>query len=536
MKKPVYVIGHKNPDTDSIVSAIAYAEYKKKQGCNAIAARIGSTNNETEYLLEKFGFEDPIRLYTARSLLKEIDIDKAKLVSKDLTMKEALDLALGSKNRSLVVVDKKKHLEGIVSLDDLTYMWTLSDDELKEIIKTIKLDDTLRVLKAKVVCESNHQLSGLMHMFPSLKSRVYEGSIVLLRNESEKIEYCINKGAKLLVIITSSPIEKKIIKLASQNNASIIVTELSPLTVTRLIYQTPTIEQVMQKDIEYYREDETVQEVSKKLANSRHRSYPVVDDDNKVVGSVSRYHLFNYVKKKFILVDHNEYKQTIDEIDDGEIVEIVDHHRIGGFEADNPINIVTKNVGATATIIASMYLENNVKLTKKMAGLLLGAIISDTMNFKSPTTTSIDKDMAKKLEKIAGIKADTLSKGMIEHADSLLSKRLIEIVFNDFKEFNIDGTKVGLAQSLCKSKNEFEALKDGLKDYIEDSCKSASYDVLIIMLTNPNGSGSYVLAGGNKSYILDDIYGNKIANNFVKGLVSRKKQLLPAVIKAISSK
>ena len=535
MRHPLYVIGHKNPDTDAIVSAIAYAEYKKQLGIDAVAARLGSTNSETEYLLEKFEFDEPIRLYTARSLLKEIDIDKANLVCSDMTMKDALDFALKTKNRSLIVADKQKRLQGIVSLDDLTYMWTLSDEELASIIKTITLDNIVKTLDGKIICENTINLSGTMHMFPSVKSKVLENSIVLLRNENDKLEYCLNKGAKLLVVVTSSPIESKIIKLASNLNACIVVTEKTPLSVTRLIYQTPTIAEVMQpkEKIEYYLENETVQEVSKKMAKSRHRSYPVINEDGKVCGAVSRYHLFNYKKKQFILVDHNEYKQTIDEIDDGEIVEIIDHHRFGGFETDNPINVVTMNVGASATIVANMFIENKVKLDSKLAGLLLGAIISDTMNFKSPTTTTKDIEVAHKLEKISKIDSNKLSKEMIEHADSLLSKRLIEIVFNDFKEFNIEGNKVGLGQALCKSKEEFLMMKDELSQYLEDSCKTGSYDVLISLLTNPNGSGSYILAGGNKKYIVEDMYGKIIKDNFVKSLVSRKKQLLPSVIKAL---
>ena len=535
MRHPLYVIGHKNPDTDAIVSAIAYAEYKKQLGIDAVAARLGSTNSETEYLLEKFEFDEPIRLYTARSLLKEIDIDKANLVCSDMTMKDALDFALKTKNRSLIVADKQKRLQGIVSLDDLTYMWTLSDEELASIIKTITLDNIVKTLDGKIICENTINLSGTMHMFPSVKSKVLENSIVLLRNENDKLEYCLNKGAKLLVVVTSSPIESKIIKLANNLNACIVVTEKTPLSVTRLIYQTPTIAEVMQpkEKIEYYLENETVQEVSKKMAKSRHRSYPVINEDGKVCGAVSRYHLFNYKKKQFILVDHNEYKQTIDEIDDGEIVEIIDHHRFGGFETDNPINVVTMNVGASATIVANMFIENKVKLDSKLAGLLLGAIISDTMNFKSPTTTTKDIEVAHKLEKISKIDSNKLSKEMIEHADSLLSKRLIEIVFNDFKEFNIEGNKVGLGQALCKSKEEFLMMKDELSQYLEDSCKTGSYDVLISLLTNPNGSGSYILAGGNKKYIVEDMYGKIIKDNFVKSLVSRKKQLLPSVIKAL---
>ena len=275
-------------------------------------------------------------------------------------------------------------------------------------------------------------------------------------------------------------------------------------------------------------------EATKKITKSRHRSYPVLDDDGKVIGGLSRFHLINYEKKKLILVDHNEYKQSIDNIDDGEVLEIVDHHRLGGFESDNPLSIITKPVGSASTIIAEMFFENNYSVNKKLAGLMLGGIISDTMNFNSPTTTQVDKEIAKKLEKISGVSADDLSKEMVEHSESLLSKRFIEIVYDDFKEFNIDGVKIGLSQATCKSRKEFDKIKKDLQTYLDDSCKSGSYELMIIMLTNPNGSGSYVLSAGSRKDIIKEIF--RIKDNYVSNLLSRKKQLLPAVIKAIGGK
>lgn len=538
MRQPTYIFGHKNPDTDTIVSAIAYAEYKKKLGIDAVAARLGSINNETEFLLEKFGFEDPIRISTARSLLKEIEMDKISLVSKDITMKDALTKILKTKAKVLMVGDSKKRLIGLVSLDDLTYMWTKTDKELENIIKQIKIDNLLKVLEGELVLKGNRPLSGKMHMFPSLRSNVEDDSIVISRNEDEKIQYCLDIGASLIVVVTSSPISKNVLKMAKEADATIVTTALSPLSVTRLIYQTPAIEYVMAKKekIVYFVDDETVQEATKKILQTRHRSYPVLDDEGKVIGALSRFHLFDYAKKKLILVDHNETKQSIDNIEDGEVLEIVDHHRIGGFETDNPITIITKAVGSTSSIIADMFIANNISLNKKLAGLLLGAIISDTLNFNSPTTTDFDKDIAKKLEKVSGVKSKDLAKEMFEHSDSILSKRFIEIVYDDFKEFTIDGCKVGLSQAVCKSKDEFEKIKKDLQSYLDDSCKSGGYELLMIMLTNPNGSGSYLLAAGNRKNILNSLFMGKLKDNYVKGLLSRKKQLLPEVIKAMGEK
>ncbi|MDO4198504.1 MAG: putative manganese-dependent inorganic diphosphatase [Erysipelotrichaceae bacterium] len=536
MNRPIYVIGHKNPDTDSIVSAIAYAEYKRQQGYDTIAARCGSVSSETEYLLDRFGFEYPEKIYSAKCLLKEIDKDKPSTCLKNLTMKKALDKTVKLKNRGLVVTDKKKHLEGIVTLGDLTNMWSMTDSELESLIRTIKIDNVVDIVEGTIVTRGEEKFSGKMHMFPSLKSNVDEDSIVLLRNENDKMQYCLDLGAKLLIITTSSPISKKIIKMAEAGDATIIVTELSPLYVSRLIYQTPTVEQVMigKEKIDYFHDSDTVDDVTKIIAKSRRRSYPVVNSDEEVVGSVSRYHLFNYEKKKFIMVDHNEAKQMVDDIGEGEILEIIDHHRMGGFKTDNPINIITQTVGATATIIAKLYLENKMKLSKKMAGLLLGAMVSDTMNFKSPTTTDLDIEIAKKLEKLSGVVADELSEGMINAADSLLDKRSIQIVYDDFKEFSIEGNKVGIGQNICKSKEEFDKIKDELRNYMEDTAKTGGYDVMLLMLTRPNGTGSYVVSAGERRNILHDMFVGKIKDDFVEGLVSRKKQLLPSVIAELS--
>ncbi|MBQ1483162.1 MAG: putative manganese-dependent inorganic diphosphatase [Erysipelotrichaceae bacterium] len=536
-KNPVYVVGHKNPDTDAIVSAIAYAEYKKRKGVDAEAGRIGSVSSETEYLLERFGYEDPKRLYTAKSTLKEIEMDKAATAYKEMTMKEALDKVLKLKNRGLVVVNKRKHLEGIVTLDDLTYMWTKTDDQLASIISSIEVDDIVKILSGTLVLKGTHRLSGKMHMFPSLKSNVEDDSIVLLRNEDDKLLYCLELGATMLVVCTSSPISRQVLSMARDAEATIVTTELTPLSITRLIYQTPAIEQIMIKKekIDYFNINDTIDEASKKIAKSRHRSYPVLDNEGKVVGAISRYHLFNYQHKQFILVDHNEKKQAIDDIDEGVVLEIVDHHRFGGFESENPINITTMPVGATATIITNKFLDDGMEIEKELAGILLGAIVSDTMNFRSPTTTPLDIQTARKLEAICEVSAGELSKGLIDHSESLLSKRHIEIVYNDFKEFNIDGNKVGLSQAVCKSKEEYDALKNELARYMEDACKSGGYDLMAIMLTNPNGSGSYVLSAGARRRVLNNAFTvNK--DGFVDGLVSRKKQLLPGLIKAMSIK
>jgi manganese-dependent inorganic pyrophosphatase len=365
---------------------------------------------------------------------------------------------------------------------------------------------------------------------------VDDGSIVRLRHEEDKMEVCLEQGASGMVVLTSSPVPEAVVREAERTGATVITTELHPLTAIRLIHLTPPIEQVMipRERVVSFSSDTTVDEVERVVSQSRYRAYPVLDRQDQVIGSLSRYHLLRYSRKKLILVDHNEKKQTVDDVDAAEILEIVDHHRMGGFESDGVISITCQPVGATATIIAEKYLENGVPLDAPMAGILLGAIVSDTMNYHSPTTTDKDREIGKKLEEICGVSAAELSAGMIASSGSILNKRFIEIVFDDFKEFAINGCKVGLAQSICKSKEEYLAIRDDLGNYLEDNCKTGSYDLMIVMLTDPSGSGSYLVSAGSRSPVAEHLFPDVTREGFTEGLVSRKKQLLPAVIKALS--
>ena len=222
----------------------------------------------------------------------------------------------------------------------------------------------------------------------------------------------------------------------------------------------------------------------------------------------------------------------MDDIEAGEIIEIVDHHRIGGFESEAVVNITVASVGATATLISEKYLENGAEIRPELAGILLGAIAADTMNFRSPTTTARDLRVKDMLEQISGVTPDELSQGMISASPSILTKRFIEIVYDDFKEFNINGLKVGLSQSTCRTRNEYEALKQDLAGYLEDACKSGGYDLMISMLTNPTGSGSYLISTGPRKAVAEELF--RLRDGFADELVSRKKQLLPAVIAALS--
>ncbi len=535
-EKPIYVIGHKNPDTDAITSAIAYAAYKRANGVNCIAGKIGPVSSEAEYLLERFGFEEPVTLFTAKSVIREIDYDKPKIADKSITVKEAMDIVTKKNNMGIIVADKKGKLEGIVGVDDLTSLLSSDEDELKEIMAKVKLKDLVSTLEGNIIYDvPGFKTCGVIDFFPGFDTEVTPGSIAITANNPEIQRLCINGKVAALIIVGENWIDSVTLQKAKENGIAVIHTSLSPLNVSRLIFEAPSIENVMVKKehIITFGLSDAVTDVSRKMAKTRYRSYPVLDEEGKVVGTISRYHMLNYRKKQFILVDHNEEKQTIDDIDEGEIIEIVDHHRMGGIETINPITITTMIVGATCTIVALKYFASNTPLSKEMAGLLLGGIIADTLNFKSPTTTEIDITTAKKLEEISGVSITDLHEGLINSAGSILNKKTIDVVYGDFKEFNIGHYKVGLSQTPCRSEEEYNAIKEKVNEYVEKECISQKYDLMMVIFTNPNASGSFILFAGRKKELAKDGFKEVMNGEYAPNIISRKKQVLPKVIEIL---
>ena len=536
MNNPIYITGHKNPDTDAIVSCIAYAEYKKLHGFNAIAGRVGPVRSDTEYLLERFHFEDPLHMYTAKCTIREIEYDKAVIVSKDITIREALNKLIKTASKTVFVTDKKRHLEGIVSLSNLNELWTANDKYLSKVLKTVTFENIIKTLRAEVLNEADRfEVSGEVEIAPTLDSEVHKGDIVITASE-RVFKQALKEQAGLIIIIGHFDTFEKCKDMMKKANVNVVKTNLSALKISKLIYQAPSIECVMVKGdgVVTVNNNETVDSCLNKISKSRFRSYPILDENKAVVGSISRYHLNNYKKKQLILVDHNEKKQSIEDIDFGEVIEVVDHHRLGDLTTNNPITITTQVVGATATIIANKFLDEDLEIDEKLAGLLLGAILSDTMNFTSPTTTEIDVRTAKILEDISGEEANELYEEMAKHGDSLLNRRSIDVLYEDYKEFVINGFKVGISQATCKDSDEFYAVKDSIKTALEDNCKTATLDLMICMMTDIYGAGSYVLAAGNKHDIVYELYNDYDENKLVSKLVSRKKQMLPSIIEALS--
>lgn len=540
MKRDIYVTGHKNPDTDSICAAIAYAELKQQLGVSAIACRLGDLNTETDFVLKKFDAEEPMFIDSAKCKLKDIDMDEAVIVNPKMTVKKAWDKIIQIKNKSLFVVDKDKHLLGVVSMSNLSNILMTEFKNIREYLVNTPLSNIQETLEgAFIVKPKVYESSGYVHILVSADlntcEEVLEKSIVVLGNNALIQKHAILKGASCLILIGEKRADEEIITLAKSNNCAILFTEYDAIKIARLIYQTPSIDCVMQDDVMCFHEREFVDEVSAKMAKSRFRSYPVLDEQRHVIGAISRFHLFNYEKKKFILLDHNERTQSVEGLEYGEVLEIVDHHRIGDIETLNPINFRNQSLGSTCTIISLLYKENNLKPSKKIAGLLCCAIISDTMNFNSPTSTLTDRKIADELALIAELDTDALAKEMFEAVATLRFKSFGEILYNDFKEYSIEGNRIGIGQINLLDVRELEIIKKEFVSYIEKINNANKYDLLLMVFTNAEGKGSNLVFVGKKSWAVEEAFKDLIKDRMylVEGIVSRKKQIIPRISESL---
>lgn len=537
MIEPIYITGHKNPDTDSICAAIAYADLKQSLGQSAIACRIGDVNLETQFVLDKFGVDAPILIENAKSRIRDIEFDEAIKIRPNQTIAAAWNEVNGTKNKSLVIVDENERLKGVASMSSLSNVLMLECVDIRELMKKSSLQHIAEVIGGKILNASDMYKPDGRVMIPVTQEELnfgdYSNAIVLIGDNVSVQRQMIFAHCACMVIVNNHYISDEIIALAKVEKVSIIKTELDIIHVARKIYLAPPVSLIMKEGPETVNINEYVDEAAKRMSKTRYRSYPVVDDNQMVIGAVSRYHLFKYRKKKFVLVDHNELSQTIDNIEEGEIIEIVDHHRIGDIETSNPIIFRNQNLGSTCSIIYQIYKEQHIVPTKQIASLLMAAIVSDTMNFNSPTTTETDKQLAQELAQIAGLNVNEFALEMFAAAATIKNRTYSEILYNDFKEYVIEGCHIGIGQVNIMDVNELEAIHDEFKNYMEEINNINKYDLLLMAFTNVVEQGSYFMVSGKLKYIADEAFGRDGHSSFVAGFVSRKKQIIPTLADAL---
>ena len=545
MKDLIYVTGHKNPDSDSICAAYAYSEFKNKIGeTETVACRLGNVNQETQFILDYFDAEAPKFLNTVKLKVEDLQFDNISPISPDISLKTAWTIMRDKNIKTLPVADENDHLLGVLSVANLTSCYMDIWDNRILAKSNTTLDNILDTLSAKV-CYTNEDIKqfpgkiAVTAMQPDTMSEHIEaGDIAIVGDREEAQTELINLNVSLMIVTGGYAPSEKVMSLAKEHGVTVIVTQHDSFTASRLIVQSIPVGYVMVKEnIVSFTTDDLVDDIKGIMSETRFRSYPVLDENGRVVGTVSRYHLISNHKKKVIQVDHNERGQSVDGLEDAEVVEIIDHHRVADIQTNNPIYFRNEPVGSTSTIVAKCFFENGIRPSRKAAGLLCGAIISDTLLFRSPTCTPQDKYICKKLSEIAGINIEEFAKEMFKAGTSLKGKTVEQIFNTDFKPFTIEGTKVGISQVNTMDIEGFMPLKEEMLNYMDQKAKEAGLDMVMLLLTDILNEGSEILVTGNKPEIVEKAFNVTLKDKgaFLPGVLSRKKQVVPPITNAITS-
>lgn len=537
----IYVTGHQRPDSDSIVSAIAYAKLKQRQGINAIACRLGEMQAETKYLLERFHFDEPLLLKDARATLQEIEMDPPHCVSVDTTIYDTLKAMEQYKMKSLGVVDHKNRLKGMITKSDIAKIGLGDTVFSHNLLKQTSIKNIAKAVSGKIIVESdmnhfNGHASIISYNHDGVENYELKDKLVILGSDKSAQKEAIKKGAAIMVLVWTKEVDKKVIELAKEYKCSIIVSGEGTMNTARYIYFSPAVELLMEKDLVFFNDDDLVEEALKTMSKTRYRLYPVVDYRNHLIGLVSRYHLMNYRKKKVILVDHNEYSQSVKGIESADLLEVIDHHRIYDIATTRPISFRNEIIGSSASIITSIYLENQLSIDANLAGLLLGAILSDTLKFRSPTTTAKDIGLAKMLAEIAQLDIDEFAKEMFSVSSDISNKTMKELITQDIKKFEIEDQQVMIGQVIISSFVQVEHIEADLQKELDQFVENRNLDLVVLAFTSIIDNGSIFYASGALHNLVYEAFPNKLneKHSFHEGIVSRKTQIVPMVTKALT--
>lgn len=542
----ISVIGHRNPDTDSICSAIAYATLKNLSEDTDIYVpkMAGQPNEETRYVLKTFGVKFPVYVSDIRSKIHDIKIGETKGVDRGLSLKAAWNL-MKELNVVTLPITKNDRLEGVITTDDIaeSYM-DVYDNNVLSTAHT-KYRNIAETIDGKIILGNSEEYytKGKVHIAAAapelMEQRIKENDLVILSNRIESQLCAIKMKAGCIVACNNAEIQADVLEEAKKIDCTIIITHHDTFTTARLINQSMPIGYFMTREnIVKFHTSEYVDDIRNIMAKKRFRNFPVLDTKNRYVGMISRRDLLDTDKKKVILVDHNEKSQAVDGIESTEILEIIDHHRIAAIETMSPVYFRNQPLGCTATIIYQMYLEKGVEIPKKIAGLLCAAILSDTLLYKSPTCTMVDKMAAEELAKIAEISTEEFAIAMFNAGSNLKKKSSEAIFYQDFKKFSSDGMDFGVGQINAMTAEDLMAIRERLITYLDKAYKEHGEMDIFFMLTNILEESTELLyIGENASRLIEDAFGMVPEANSVviEGMVSRKKQLIPALMAAISN-
>ena len=551
LNRKTMVIGHRNPDTDSICSAICYANLKQAvTGEEYMPARAGHVNGETQFVLDYFGAEEPQLVEDVRTQVRDIEIRKTKGVADNISLKRAWNIMQENNVVTIPSVREDGTLEGLITVGDITKTYmniydssilSKANTQYSNIIETLEAE--LIIGSAEAYFDQGKVLIAAAN--PDLMEFYIEPhDLVILGNRYESQLCAIEMGADCIIVCEGAAVSMTIKKIAQERGCTIIATTYDTYTAARLINQSMPISYFMTREhLITFNSDDYIDEIREVMANKRHRDFPILDKDGRYLGMISRRNLLGAKGKRVVLVDHNEKNQAVAGIENAEILEIIDHHRLGTIQTMSPVFFRNQPLGCTATIIYQMYQEAGIKVEPKIAGLLCSAIVSDTLLFRSPTCTPVDEMAARALADIAGIDIEKYAMEMFSAGSNLKDKSDEEIFYQDFKRFTSGKVTIGVGQITSLNGGELDKLKGRMEAFMEKALENNGLDMIFFMLTNIltettelicEGQGALQLAGKafHQDIELLEEEGLKEPVLRLPGVVSRKKQLIPELMLA----
>ena len=551
-KNQTIVIGHKNPDSDSICSAICYADYKSQlTGREYIPARAGALNEETRFILNYFDVPEPELVETVKTQVQDVEYRELAGASPDMSLKDAWNRMQDEKTVTLPIVREDETLEGVITVTDITksYMDVYDSTILSKaktsyenIAKTIEGEFITNPPEGVTCFEEGKVLIAAANP-DMMESYIERGDMVILGNRYESQLCAIEMEAACLIVCEGAKVSLTIRKLAAEHGCTIIVTPYDAFTAARVVNQSIPIGYYMcTENLITFEKTDYLEDIREIMTQKRHRDFPVIDEEGRYCGLISRRNLLGAKGKRVVLVDHNETAQAVNGIEHADVREIIDHHRLGGLQTISPVTFRNQPVGCTATIIYQMYREEGLEIPEKIAGLLMSAILSDTLVFRSPTCTQRDKEAALALAKIAGVDYEAYAGEMFEAGSNLKSKTDMEIFYQDYKTFTAGAKTIGVSQITVAHRRQVEDIAQRMRPHMEEEREAKGLDYLYFMVTNLMKKNTLLLCAGSGAIdIIEEAFPQDEAEDqnkkdreiVLQDVVSRKKQLMPKIIMSL---
>ena len=537
----IYITGHQHPDTDSVAAAIGYAFFKRANGIKAVPCRLGKLGTETKYLLDRFGFPEPMFLDDARVRMSEIEVDEPVTIMPDQTIYEAIQLMHGARRQTCGVVDEDGRVVGMLTLNDIGLVAMGDTADLERLLVDISPEMINTALSGDIIYRApDRHIRGAVSVISITRDDLVihdvQDKIVVAGNDPDAQKRLIEMGAGILIAVRVKEIQPEVLEAAKEYGCSVIISGHSTMNTSRYTYFAPPVSKIMATKVVKFYANEFAEDVGIKMMQTRYHAYPIVDDHDRIVGCASRYHIMNSKNKKIILVDHNEFSQSVHAIEKAEVLEVIDHHRINDFSTQRPVEFRNEIIGSTATIVATMFRENQIPIPQNLAGLLLGAILSDTLKFQSPTTTEKDKRTADILAAIADLDIDEFAADMFSVGADIKGKSITELLNQDIKYFEIDGCRTMVSQVIISTFSALQGMQEQIQSVLDEFTQKKNLDLCLMVFTSILDNGSIVYRAGEKSGWGLEAFPDKEdeTHSLQEGILSRKSQIIPILTATIN--